>query len=60
MKQPKLTFDQWFTIVSKIMNDLCGMGPDDLPDYLYHQAYDNKVSPDRAARAAIKAAKKGY
>jgi hypothetical protein len=53
----KLTFEQWMIVVSQIMNNLCGMGPDDLPDWSYRRAYDEGKSPDRAARAAIKAAR---
>lgn len=53
----KMTFDDWFAAVTRIMYKTCGMGPDDLPDYCYHDAWDAGDTPDDAAQDAIEKAR---
>jgi len=54
---PRLTYDQWKAEVDKIVQAKVGCCCDDLPDWDYSTAFDNKVAPMAAANAVIKAAK---
>ena len=50
------TFEKWMILVEQAMLDKCGMGPDDLPDWAYRDAYDGGLTPNQAANQAINAA----
>jgi len=50
-------FEQWFARVAREMNLLCGMGPDDLPDYDYWSAFEDGENPCDCAEMAVAAAK---
>ncbi len=50
------TFENWMHKVETAMIEMCGMGPDDLPDYCYHDAWEDDTPPRVCARAAIRAA----
>ena len=50
------TFEEWMKEVGKEMWALVGCFPDDLPDWKYYDAYEDRVSPPVAAKRAIKAA----
>lgn len=54
------TFDECMVTVTAIMVRKCGMGPDDLPDWRYHSAYDEGMSPIRAAASVLTSAKDSY
>jgi len=56
----KQSFDDWMKKVNAEIERKCGMGVDDLPDWRYHQAWEDGVSPIRAAASVIAAAKRGY
>jgi hypothetical protein len=52
----KLAFEQWMLHVNNAMAKLCGMTADDLPDYDYHQAFEEGRLPRVTARQAVRAA----
>ena len=56
MKTDKLSFDQWMADVDICLVGVCGVTSSDLPDYCYRDSYDNKESPEDAARDALEAA----
>jgi hypothetical protein len=51
------TYEQWFQEVDRLVQRLIGLGADDLPDWNYRDAYDDGVTPSRAAARAIRAAR---
>lgn len=57
----KLSFDDWMKLVDfHIARMLSGLTSDDLPDYLYRDAYDDGHIPHTVARRAIRAAKNEF
>jgi hypothetical protein len=52
-----LTFDQWMKLVDEHIKHQCGMTSNDLPDWLYWDAWNKGRKPEAAAKAAIKAAR---
>jgi hypothetical protein len=52
--KPLYAWDAWMARVQAIMIARCGMGPDDLPDYCYRDAYDNKLTCEQCAKDAIR------
>lgn len=53
-----LSYNDWMILVNVAIRKLCGMVADDLPDYLYHDAYNRGITPGIVARKAVAAAKK--
>ncbi len=53
----KKTFEQWKREVDEELYDLCGLDSDGLPDWQYKTAYEEKMSPKRAARAVLRNAR---
>ena len=53
-------FDEWKAKVSRRMYQLCGMGPDDLPDFEYWMAWNSGESVEQTARDAIASAREDY
>jgi len=54
----KLAYGQWKGAVNAAVVRKIGLDCDDLPDWRYMDAYNEGVSPLRAASAVIRAAKK--
>ncbi len=53
-------FRAWMRKVDAYVQGITdGLSVDDLPDYAYRDAYEDGVSPIRAARAAVRAAQEG-
>jgi hypothetical protein len=50
-------FTMWMAKVDALMVKYCTMSSMDLPDWNYRDAYDDGMSPSRAARSAISAAR---
>ncbi len=50
------TFATWKRDVDYNLVKLCGMCSDDIPDWMYHAAWSNGVTPIRAAQQALEAA----
>ena len=50
------TFTAWLGRVDDALEDTCGLTSEDLPDYLYRDAYEDGESPKRVARRAYRAA----
>ena len=46
------TFKEYMKQVDKYLNDLCGMGHEDLPDFCYHDNFDDGVSAKQTAEYA--------
>ncbi|KKN26204.1 hypothetical protein LCGC14_0876920 [marine sediment metagenome] len=51
-----LTFDQWMQVVDVMLMRLTSHSSDGLPDWDYRKAYDARMQPVPAARAAAEAA----
>ena len=49
-------YEEWKKKVDAELEKICGMDSDDIPDWDYIEAYNNKMSPKRAAKAAFVAA----
>lgn len=49
-----MTFAEYMAAVNVYLDRLCGMTADDLPDWKYHDDYEDDVSPLRCAKRAIK------
>ena len=54
---PHITFETWKSAYTQWVIDLCGMHPDDLPDWDSYSAWQNGVTPATAAKQTIKAAR---
>jgi len=52
-------FDKWKHQVNQAVHSSCGLECDDLPDYAYRQAFDDKVPVSVVARRVIARAKGG-
>lgn len=50
------TFEEWKAAVNRSVMAICGLGADDLPDYDYYMAWKANFSPEKVAKAALKAA----
>lgn len=50
----RTAFARWMLSVNKHMNRVAGIGPDDIEDYPYHDDYDDAVSAQAAALAALR------
>ena len=50
----KQTFKEWMSKVDKIVEAKIGLSVDDLPDFMFHDAYDDGVSPTKAATQSIR------
>lgn len=50
-------FEKWKKLVDEHVQRLCGLSADDLPDWDYYSAYEDDVSPAKAAKMAIAAAR---
>ena len=46
-------FDQWMKVVDSLICDELGVGVNDLPDYLWRDAYDDGIAPQDAAEDYI-------
>lgn len=46
-------FDQWLTAVDIAVARIIGLGIDDLADWHYHDAYDDGVDPQEAAKEVL-------
>ncbi|MBU2685534.1 MAG: hypothetical protein KKF27_20025 [Gammaproteobacteria bacterium] len=46
-------FDQWMKVVDSLICDELGVGVNDLPDYLWRDAYDDGIAPEDAAEDYI-------
>lgn len=44
-----MTFESWMKEVDAEITALCGLGVDDLADYMYRDAYDDGDSPEDVA-----------
>ena len=53
----KQTFEEWYAEVDQWVIRKCGLGPDDLPDWNYRDAYEDGIRASLAAAQAIRAAK---
>ncbi len=53
-------FDVWMAAVNLEIRALTGLEADDMPDYLYHDSYDECDTPAEAARDAIRAARDSW
>ncbi len=51
---PRQTFEQYFASVSSMIFTMCGMTAEDIDDYDYYGAYDDKVSVTVCARRAVR------
>ena len=52
------TFEQWMAKVdAHIAKAVGGLTSEDLPDYCYRDAFDNRESPSACARKAVRAAR---
>lgn len=54
-----MDFQTWLKYVDDACQAYCGLGYEDLPDCCYADWYENGVSPQAAAKRAIRAAKNG-
>lgn len=50
----KQTFEQWFAKVDMEVKKIASISVNDLPDCPYYDWYENRVSPLRAAKRALK------
>jgi hypothetical protein len=56
--QPCYTnFAAWMAAVDNVLVRLYGLTSADLPDYLYHDDFEDQISPRGAAAAAVRAAR---
>lgn len=54
----KLSFDEWMKVVDYYIAHRCGgLTHEDLPDYLYHDAWEDGTPAPTAARRAVRAAR---
>lgn len=53
MQEP---FSEWIQRVDNALEAHCGLTSEDLPDYLYADAYEDGESPKKVARRAYRAA----
>lgn len=51
-----MTFDQWMRQVDEIVWEQAGCGINDLPDCLFKDWYEDRVSPEEAAARAVEEA----
>lgn len=51
-----MTFEEWKHAVDLAIQRKCGLSADDMPEWDYWSAYDDGVSPSKAAAMAIRAA----
>lgn len=51
-------FDTWMAMVNLQVEQLCGLGVDDIPDYNYWDNFDAGINPEDTAHEALEAA--GY
>lgn len=49
----EMTFDDWMAEVDHELIVRCGMASDDLPDYHYHDMYDEDAAPKVAAEESF-------
>lgn len=54
---PRRSFTDWKREVNEYLIRLCGLDADCLPDVDYYSYYEQKTTPERAARKAIRIAK---
>jgi Family of unknown function (DUF5419) len=52
----KETFEVWMKEVDRILDTACGLTSQDIPDWMYYDAYEDGVKPTVAAKRALKAA----
>lgn len=52
-----MKYPAWMLEVDRIVQQLTGLSCDDLPDFCYHDAYDDERTAISTARAAIRNAK---
>lgn len=50
-----ITFEQWMAQVDAAVQRMTGCSAYDLADYLYADAFEDGIPPERAAKAAIAA-----
>ncbi len=55
-----ISFEQWKRQVNVALILKCGLGCDDIDDWIYRDDYDNGVSPKRSAARAYRNAKANY
>jgi hypothetical protein len=48
-------FDTWMVMVNLQVEQLCGLGVNDIPDYNYWDNFDAGVSPEDTAYEALEA-----
>lgn len=53
----KLSFEEWMRKVDQLVQSRVGLSAHDLPDWRYRDAYDDEMTPARAAAHVIKNAK---
>jgi len=49
-------FDTWLAIVNLHVENMCGLGVNDIPDYNYWDNFDAGVGPEDTAYEALEAA----
>jgi hypothetical protein len=47
------SFQVWKALVASEVDRLCGMHPDDLPDFDYWRAFERKQSPKATAKRVV-------
>lgn len=47
------TFDQWMQKVDKIIENVCGLSSQDLPDKNYLDFWEDGYTPTQAAKVAL-------
>lgn len=50
-----MTFESWLKKVDAALLQLCGMTHEDIPDWDYYNAFEDDMTPVRAAKKAITA-----
>ena len=53
-----MTYEQWKTVVSALVEDECGLPMEWLPDWLSRDAYEDGMTPEEGARECLQSA--GY
>ena len=56
-KDAGLSFEAWKSQVDRAVIRICGMSCDDLPDFAYRKAYDEKKDSQATAARVVRAAR---
>lgn len=55
-----MNFDEFMREVDMRLVDECGLDSECMPDYLYHDAFQNNVSPKECAACALENARDSF